>query len=140
MALLASDDNFRHDCARYAENLAEGKHDPQWLAEAWAASEQRRAGEFDEYLEAKFEEEWGVQLPDHMRRSKNRTAMTQASSQDSATSRDPDSQTAGNGPDHRNAEGIGESVVNGDSGVAGGHAATSPTAEGASPTKKQRIS
>ncbi|KAL2760840.1 hypothetical protein ACRALDRAFT_1066727 [Sodiomyces alcalophilus JCM 7366] len=142
MALLASDDNFRHDCARYAENLAEGKHDPQWLAEAWAASEQRRAGEFDKYLEEKFEEEWGVQLPDHMRRSKSRPATTQASSQDPTPSGDPDSQTAGSVPDDGNdAEGGVEArEVNGDCGSGGCEAEKSPAAEGASPTKKQRIS
>lgn len=63
MALLASDDNFRHDCALFTENLRDGKHDPQWLAEAWAAHDQRHAGDFDEYLRAKFEKDWGEPMP-----------------------------------------------------------------------------
>ncbi|ROT39117.1 hypothetical protein SODALDRAFT_152445 [Sodiomyces alkalinus F11] len=141
MALLASDDNFRHDCARYAENLAEGKHDPQWLAEAWAASEQRRVGEFEKYLEEKFEEEWGVKLPDHMRRSTDRPATSQAGSQDSAPSSHPGSQNADNAPDDRNDAGdAGRGEVNGDCESGGSYAARSPAAEGASPAKKQRIS
>ncbi|KAF3356510.1 HC-toxin synthetase [Verticillium dahliae VDG1] len=69
MASLASDDSFRHDCARYAENLGDGKHDPQWLEEAWSAHDERAAGEFEEYLEHHFEEEWGVKLPDEMKKS-----------------------------------------------------------------------
>ena len=71
MAAMCSDDNFRHDCATYKQNLADGKHDPAWLAEAWAAHEQRRAGEFDEYLRAKFEEDWGIKLPDDDALSRN---------------------------------------------------------------------
>ncbi|KAG7118870.1 hypothetical protein HYQ45_015454 [Verticillium longisporum] len=69
MASLASDDSFRHDCAMYAENLGDGKHDPQWLEEAWAAHDERAAGEYEEYLEHHFEEEWGVKLPDEMKKS-----------------------------------------------------------------------
>ncbi|EEY13990.1 conserved hypothetical protein [Verticillium alfalfae VaMs.102] len=69
MASLASDDSFRHDCAMYAENLGDGKHDPQWLEEAWSAHDERAAGEYEEYLEHHFEEEWGVKLPDEMKKS-----------------------------------------------------------------------
>lgn len=67
MAALASDDNFRHDCAVYAENLSEGKHDSQWLEEAWAAHCMRKAGEFDGYLKQKFEMEWGEAIPDEIK-------------------------------------------------------------------------
>lgn len=61
---LMNDDSFRYDCAAYVGNLAQGRHDPQWLADAWSAHERRKAGEFDEYLQAKFEQDWGVESPD----------------------------------------------------------------------------
>lgn len=64
---LMNDDSFRHDCAAYVENIAQGRHDVEWLASAWAAHERRKAGDFDEYLENKFEEEWGIELPPEMK-------------------------------------------------------------------------
>ncbi|KAM5383539.1 hypothetical protein ACJZ2D_001988 [Fusarium nematophilum] len=66
-ASLMNDDSFRYDCAAYTENIAQGRHDPEWLASAWAAHERRKAGDFDEYLENKFREEWDVELPDEFR-------------------------------------------------------------------------
>ncbi|KEZ39737.1 hypothetical protein SAPIO_CDS9695 [Scedosporium apiospermum] len=56
---LLNDDHFRYDCTRYIEDLSLGKHDEQWLAEAWEASERRKAGDYDEYLARKFEDDWG---------------------------------------------------------------------------------
>lgn len=38
---------------------AEGYHDSDWLNEAIVATEERNAGVYDEYLNAKFREEWG---------------------------------------------------------------------------------
>ena len=64
---LLNDDSFRHDCATYTENVAEGRHDPEWLAQAWSAHERRKAGEFDDYLVKKFEEDWGVELPEELK-------------------------------------------------------------------------
>lgn len=64
---LMNDDSFRHDCAVYVEHIAQGRHDVEWLASAWAAHERRKAGDFDEFLEDKFEEEWGVYLPPEMK-------------------------------------------------------------------------
>ncbi|KAF7548732.1 hypothetical protein G7046_g8573 [Stylonectria norvegica] len=61
---LMNDDSFRHDCAAYTENIAQGRHDPDWLAEAWAAHERRKAGDFDDFLETRFKEEWGQELPE----------------------------------------------------------------------------
>ncbi|KAK7421342.1 hypothetical protein QQX98_002236 [Neonectria punicea] len=61
-ASLMNDDSFRHDCAAYTENIAQGRHDPEWLASAWAAHERRRAGDFDEHLENKFKDDWEVEL------------------------------------------------------------------------------
>ncbi|KAH7318322.1 Asx homology domain-containing protein [Stachybotrys elegans] len=60
--LLRCDDGFRHDCAYYTNNILEGRHDPEWLASAWAAHERRMAGEYNDYLDRKFEENWGVSL------------------------------------------------------------------------------
>jgi len=64
---LMSDDNFRHDCARYSENIAQGRHDEEWLAQAWAAHERRAAGDFDDFLARKFADDWGVEVPDHLK-------------------------------------------------------------------------
>ncbi|PFH55739.1 hypothetical protein XA68_17696 [Ophiocordyceps unilateralis] len=55
---LMSDDSFRYHCATYTANLALGRHDEEWLSDAWAAHERRKAGDFDEYLSNKFVEEW----------------------------------------------------------------------------------
>ncbi|KAI8291199.1 histone acetylation protein 2 [Colletotrichum sp. SAR11_57] len=61
---LRNDNNFRHDCATYTDNIAQGKHDPEWLEQAWAARERRRMGDFDDYLVQKFEDEWSCELPE----------------------------------------------------------------------------
>ncbi|EFQ27860.1 uncharacterized protein GLRG_03004 [Colletotrichum graminicola M1.001] len=61
---LRNDNNFRHDCATYTDNIAMGKHDPEWLEQAFAARERRRAGDFDSYLKQKFEDEWSCELPE----------------------------------------------------------------------------
>jgi hypothetical protein len=60
---LRSDDSFRFDCARYAENIEAGCHDPDWLAESWTAHERRKRGDFKEYLASKLERDWDVELP-----------------------------------------------------------------------------
>ncbi|RCI07777.1 hypothetical protein L249_5707 [Ophiocordyceps polyrhachis-furcata BCC 54312] len=57
-ATLMNDDSFRYDCAAYTTNLAAGRHDEEWLADAWAAHERRKAGDFDAYLDNKFADEW----------------------------------------------------------------------------------
>ncbi|KJZ71858.1 hypothetical protein HIM_08703 [Hirsutella minnesotensis 3608] len=61
---LMNDKGFRDDCAAYKSNLADGRHDAGWLAEAWAAHEMRKAGQYDAYLRAKFEDDWGVKIPE----------------------------------------------------------------------------
>lgn len=60
---LRNDDNFRHDCARYTENIAQGKHDEEWLHQAWVAHEKHKRGDFDDFLRKSFESDWGVKLP-----------------------------------------------------------------------------
>jgi len=60
---LRNDDDFRHDCARYTENIELGKHDEDWLYQAWVAHEKHKRGDFDSFLRKSFEDEWGVKLP-----------------------------------------------------------------------------
>ncbi|KAM0343679.1 hypothetical protein ACHAPU_008270 [Fusarium lateritium] len=66
-ASLMNDDTFRHDCAAYTENISQGRHDPEWLEQAWAAHERRKMGDFDEYLDNRFKDEWDVELPSELR-------------------------------------------------------------------------
>lgn len=60
-ASLMSDDSVRNDCAAYTENMAEERHEEQWLEDAWTAHLRRRAGEFDGFLDAKFEQDWAAE-------------------------------------------------------------------------------
>jgi hypothetical protein len=60
---MRNDDNFRHDCARYCENIELGRHDEEWLSQAWTAHERHRRGEFETFLRSQFEEDWEVELP-----------------------------------------------------------------------------
>ncbi|KAM0240671.1 hypothetical protein ACHAPO_002572 [Fusarium lateritium] len=66
-ASLMNDDSFRYDCAAYTENIAQGRHDPEWLAQAWAAHERRKMGDFDEHLDSKFKDDWDVDLPPELK-------------------------------------------------------------------------
>ncbi|KAL2260891.1 hypothetical protein VTK26DRAFT_4999 [Humicola hyalothermophila] len=61
---LRNDNNFRHDCVRYCENLKAGRHDEEWLSQAWIAHEKHKRGDFDAFLREQFEEDWGIKLPD----------------------------------------------------------------------------
>jgi hypothetical protein len=61
---LRNDDNFRHDCARYCENIELGRHDEEWLSQAWVAHEKHKRGGFDGFLRDQFQEEWDTELPD----------------------------------------------------------------------------
>ncbi|RBR13164.1 uncharacterized protein FIESC28_08350 [Fusarium coffeatum] len=69
-ASLMNDDSFRRDCAAYTENIAQGRHDPEWLAEAWSAHERRKMGDFDEYLDNKFKDDWDVELPPEFKKKR----------------------------------------------------------------------
>lgn len=66
-ASLRNDDSFRYDCAAFTENLSQGRHDPEWLESAWCAHERRKMGDFDDYLETKFKDDWDVELPLEMK-------------------------------------------------------------------------
>lgn len=73
-ASLMNDDSFRYDCAAYTENIAQGRHDPEWLAQAWAAHERRKMGDFDEYLDNKFKDDWNVELPPELKTKRSAAA------------------------------------------------------------------
>ncbi|KAK3308632.1 ASXH domain-containing protein [Chaetomium strumarium] len=60
---LRNDDNFRHDCARYRENLESGWHDEEWLRQAWVAHEKMKRGDYDQFLREQFEADWETELP-----------------------------------------------------------------------------
>jgi hypothetical protein len=62
-ASLRNDDNFRYDCARYCENIELGRHDEEWLSQAWVAHEKHKRGDYDEFLRERFEAEWETKLP-----------------------------------------------------------------------------
>lgn len=60
---LSNSDDFRHDCARYVGNIRNGRHDPEWIRQAREAHDRRAAGDFDDYLRAKFREDFDVDPP-----------------------------------------------------------------------------
>ncbi len=68
-ASLRNDDNFRHDCARYCENIELGRHDEEWLSQAWIAHEKHKRGDFDAFLRDQFEEDWDTELPDERKKT-----------------------------------------------------------------------
>ncbi|KAI1104310.1 Asx homology domain-containing protein [Jackrogersella minutella] len=63
VAALRNNDNFRHDVARYQGDLSKGWHDPDWIRQAQAAHSKREIGAYNEYLAAKFEEDWDMPIP-----------------------------------------------------------------------------
>lgn len=77
---LRNNDNFRHDCARYSENISEGRHDEEWLQQAWVAHEKHRRGDFDDYLEQKFVEDWSTEIPEEYRVRRARQSIDSAAS------------------------------------------------------------
>ncbi|KKA28366.1 hypothetical protein TD95_000205 [Thielaviopsis punctulata] len=58
---LSSSNSFRYDIARYQENIQLGRHDPFWLEDAWQAHRRRLEGYYDEALEDKFKQTWGIE-------------------------------------------------------------------------------
>ncbi|OTA67397.1 hypothetical protein K449DRAFT_462338 [Hypoxylon sp. EC38] len=60
---LKNNDNFRHDVARYQEDLRKGWHDPEWIVQAREAHRKREIGAYNDYLAARFEDDWGMAMP-----------------------------------------------------------------------------
>ncbi len=75
---LRNDDNFRYDCARYCENIELGRHDEEWLSQAWTAHEKHKRGDFDEFLRDQFEENWGIKLPGNDEAGENESGKVKA--------------------------------------------------------------
>ena len=59
MAFFKYDADFRRGIREFQEDLASGRLDPQWQADAAQAMEERARGEFDAYKENQFEAFWG---------------------------------------------------------------------------------
>ncbi|CAG8959473.1 hypothetical protein HYFRA_00001371 [Hymenoscyphus fraxineus] len=57
-ALLSSGEITR-TVTEFKADGAAGKHDAKWIAEAMVASERRAAGDYDEFLQARFMRDWG---------------------------------------------------------------------------------
>ena len=51
--------DWRRLVREFQEDLGAGKYDPQWIAEATRAMEERSRGDFDQYKEDQYEEFWG---------------------------------------------------------------------------------
>lgn len=66
-AHLRNDDSFRYDCASYVENIRLGRFEEEWLECAWAAHQRRKMGDYDEFLEKRFEEQWETELPEELK-------------------------------------------------------------------------
>ncbi|KAK1780464.1 Asx homology domain-containing protein [Copromyces sp. CBS 386.78] len=66
LVLLRNNDHFRYDCARYLENIERGRHDEQWLQEAWVAHEKHKRGDYDDFLRKEFEIDWATKIPEEL--------------------------------------------------------------------------
>lgn len=51
--------DWRRLVREFQEDLGAGRYDPQWIAEATQAMEERSRGDFDQYKEDQYEEFWG---------------------------------------------------------------------------------
>lgn len=69
---LRNNDHFRYDCARYLENIDRGRHDEQWLQEAWVAHEKHKRGDYDDFLRKEFENDWATKIPEELLQKINR--------------------------------------------------------------------
>ncbi|KAI0188712.1 Asx homology domain-containing protein [Astrocystis sublimbata] len=66
IAALRSNDDFRHDIARYKEGLSKGFHDAEWIQQAQAAHRLRKLGSYEEFMAEDFEEKWGLPMPQQL--------------------------------------------------------------------------
>ncbi|KAK3905424.1 hypothetical protein C8A05DRAFT_41642 [Staphylotrichum tortipilum] len=86
---LRNDDNFRYDCARYCENIELGRHDEEWLNQAWTAHEKHKRGDFDQFLRDQFEGNWDTKLP-----SKDEAGESESKKLDTGESKQVETETA----------------------------------------------
>ena len=56
---LKYDNDFRTALRQYQEDLAEGRMDPEWQAQAANAMEKRANGHFDDFKDREYESFWG---------------------------------------------------------------------------------
>ena len=59
MTFFKYDPDFRRGIREFQEDLASGRLDPEWQADAALAMEERARGDFDSYKENEFEAFWG---------------------------------------------------------------------------------
>lgn len=59
MSFFKYDPDFRRGIREFQEDLASGRLDPKWQADAAQAMEERSQGAFDAYKESQFEAFWG---------------------------------------------------------------------------------
>ncbi|KAK3326256.1 Asx homology domain-containing protein [Apodospora peruviana] len=83
---LRNDDDFRHDCVRYLENIETGKHDEDWLYQAWVAHEKHKRGDFDDFLRKGFKNDWGITLPKSERAGGQEGSSNMSASHDGSSS------------------------------------------------------
>lgn len=55
--------DFRNALGRFQEDIVEGRHDKEWLAQALKAHEDRDEGKFDDFKEQQIEQYWGIKQP-----------------------------------------------------------------------------
>ncbi|CAG8974841.1 hypothetical protein HYALB_00000456 [Hymenoscyphus albidus] len=59
VSTLLSSGEITRTVTEFKADGAAGKHDAKWIAEAIVASERRAAGEYDEFIQARFMRDWG---------------------------------------------------------------------------------
>ncbi|KAI1458395.1 Asx homology domain-containing protein [Annulohypoxylon moriforme] len=89
IAALRNNDNFRHDAARYQEDLRKGWHDPEWIRQAQVAHKRRAAGDYNEYLAARFRHEWNTPMREQSNEGNNETENAPPKDEDKDNDQDP---------------------------------------------------
>ncbi|KAK0626642.1 Asx homology domain-containing protein [Immersiella caudata] len=62
--VLKSNTGFRADCVSYATGIANGRHEEQWLREAWDAHTKHSRGEYGPQAAKTFKRSWGEDMPE----------------------------------------------------------------------------
>lgn len=53
---------FKHNVGLFQEDVREGRADPEWIRQAYVASESRHAGRFDSFLAKEAKRDWGIDI------------------------------------------------------------------------------